>query len=79
MIFDADGFHNSDFSEFFGESEGDCKLQNNKSYKNKTNTYDKKNTILSEGRPAKQIGVVLDGSAQIQRVDYYGNRSILII
>lgn len=43
----------------------------------KIESYDKKNTILSEGRPAKHIGVVLDGSAQIQRVDYYGNRSIV--
>jgi len=40
-------------------------------------TYDKKYTIISEGTPAKYIGVVLSGSAQIIQVDYFGNRSIL--
>lgn len=39
--------------------------------------FDKKYTIIAEGNPAKYIGVVLSGSAQILRVDYYGNRSIL--
>lgn len=43
----------------------------------KIENYDKKNTILSEGKPAKYIGIVLEGAAQIQRVDYYGNRSIV--
>lgn len=40
-------------------------------------TFDKKYTILSEGKPAKFIGIVLSGSAQIVQHDYYGNRSIL--
>ncbi|MBQ8895010.1 MAG: Crp/Fnr family transcriptional regulator [Clostridia bacterium] len=39
--------------------------------------FDKKYTILAEGNPAKYIGIVLSGSAQIHQVDYYGNRSIL--
>lgn len=39
--------------------------------------FDKKYTILAEGTPATWIGIVLSGSAQIIRVDYDGNRSIL--
>lgn len=39
--------------------------------------FDKKYTILAEGYPAKYLGIVLSGSAQIQRVDYFGNRSIV--
>ncbi len=39
--------------------------------------FDKKNTILPEGEPARTIGIVLSGSAQVVQVDYYGNRSIL--
>ncbi|MBQ8275061.1 MAG: Crp/Fnr family transcriptional regulator [Clostridia bacterium] len=39
--------------------------------------FDKKYTILAEGNPAKYIGIVLTGSAQMIRVDYYGNRSLL--
>lgn len=40
-------------------------------------TFDKKYTIFAEGNPAKYIGIVLSGSAQIVQIDYYGNRSIL--
>ena len=40
-------------------------------------SFDKKYTILAEGNPAKYIGVVLSGSVQMIRVDWYGNRSIL--
>lgn len=37
-----------------------------------------KNTaILSEGEPATRMGILLSGSAQIIREDYYGNRSIV--
>ena len=43
----------------------------------RVNTFDKNYTILSEGSPAKYIGIVLTGSVQIARTDYYGNRSIL--
>ena len=45
----------------------------------KTEFFDKKYTIISEGNPAKYIGIVLSGSAQIVQVDYYGNRSILSV
>ena len=39
--------------------------------------FDKKYTVIAEGGAAKYIGVVLTGSVQVVRVDYYGNRSIL--
>lgn len=39
--------------------------------------FDKKQTILPEGGPAREIGVVLSGEVQVVQVDYYGNRSIL--
>ena len=39
--------------------------------------FDKKYTIFAEGAPARHIGVLLSGSAQILQIDYYGNRSIL--
>lgn len=40
-------------------------------------SFDKKYTVFAEGSPAKYIGIVLSGSVQITRVDYFGNRSIL--
>lgn len=40
-------------------------------------SFDKKHTVMAEGNAAKYIGIVLSGSAQIVRTDYYGNRSIL--
>ncbi|MBE6789471.1 MAG: Crp/Fnr family transcriptional regulator [Ruminococcaceae bacterium] len=40
-------------------------------------SFDKKYTIFTEGTPARYIGIMLSGSAQIIRIDYYGNRSIL--
>lgn len=43
----------------------------------KVETFEKKYTIIAEGNPAKHIGIVLSGSAQIVRNDYYGNRSII--
>lgn len=43
----------------------------------KVETFDKKYTIVAEGNPAKYIGIVLSGSAQIVRIDYFGNRSIV--
>lgn len=45
--------------------------------KAKTNIFDKNYSIISEGVPAKYIGIVLSGSVQISRTDFYGNRSIL--
>lgn len=43
----------------------------------KITSYHKNETIFSEGEPAKYIGILLAGKAQIVRVDYYGNRSIV--
>ncbi|MBQ9131539.1 MAG: Crp/Fnr family transcriptional regulator [Clostridia bacterium] len=40
-------------------------------------SFDKKYTIFAEGSPARYIGILLSGSAQVVQVDYYGNRSIL--
>ena len=40
-------------------------------------SFDKKYTIFAEGNPSRYIGILLSGSAQITRVDYYGNRSII--
>ena len=39
--------------------------------------FDKKSTILAEGDPAREIGILLSGSAQLLQLDYYGNRSII--
>ncbi len=39
--------------------------------------FDKKYTVISEGSPAKYIGIVLSGTAQIIKIDYFGNRSII--
>ncbi len=39
--------------------------------------FEKKYTILAEGTPARHIGILLSGSAQIEQMDYYGNRSIV--
>ena len=43
----------------------------------RVDSYDKKYTVFREGDPAKLIGIMLSGSAQISRTDYFGNRSIL--
>ena len=43
----------------------------------KRGSFDKKYTIFAEGNPAKYIGILLSGSAQIVRHDYDGNRSIV--
>lgn len=43
----------------------------------KENKYEKGDAILSEGDSAGYLGIVLEGAAQIERVDYFGNRSIL--
>lgn len=39
--------------------------------------YGRGDTILAEGDPAQMLGIVLLGSVQIVRVDYYGSRSIV--
>lgn len=43
----------------------------------KTEIFDKKYTIFAEGAPARHLGILLSGKAQIVQTDYYGNRSIL--
>ena len=43
----------------------------------RVDSYDKKYTIFREGDPARLIGIMLSGSAQISRTDYFGNRSII--
>ena len=40
-------------------------------------TFEKKQTIFSEGTHAGNVGIVLSGSAQMIQNDYYGNRSII--
>lgn len=40
-------------------------------------SFDKKYTILAEGYPAKYLGILLSGGAQIQRMEYSGDRTIL--
>lgn len=39
--------------------------------------YEKKDTIVSEGAPAKNIGIIISGVAQTERLDYFGNRTIV--
>ena len=39
--------------------------------------FEKGETVLAEGSPARYLGVVLSGAVQVTRVDFYGNRSIL--
>lgn len=43
----------------------------------RTRCFNKGEVILSEGDPARSLGIVLRGSAQVVREDYYGNRSIM--
>ena len=43
----------------------------------KVERFDKKYTIMGERNPAKYIGILLSGSAQIIQYDFYGNKSIL--
>ena len=43
----------------------------------KVEKFDKKYTVMAEGNPARYIGVVLSGTVQIIRSDYYGNRSLI--
>lgn len=40
-------------------------------------TFKKHAPVFSEGDPARYVGIVLSGSVQIVRDDYYGNRTIL--
>ena len=40
-------------------------------------SFSKNQSIISEGEKADRIGLLLSGTAQIVRVDFYGNRSIV--
>lgn len=40
-------------------------------------SYSGRQTVLAEGDPAKDIGIVLNGKVQIVQLDYYGNRNIV--
>lgn len=40
-------------------------------------SYSRNGSIFTEGEPVGKLGIVLDGTVQIVRNDYYGNRSIL--
>jgi len=40
-------------------------------------SFAKNEIIMREGEPARDVGIMLEGSAQIVRMDYYGNRSIV--
>ena len=40
-------------------------------------SFDRKYTIIAEGSTPRHIGILLSGSAQMARMDYYGNRSIV--
>ena len=39
--------------------------------------YGKGEAILEEGMPVSRFGILLDGTAQVVRIDYFGNRSVL--
>ena len=43
----------------------------------RVHTFAKNETVLAEGERAKYVCVLISGAAQIERVDYYGNKSIL--
>ena len=44
----------------------------------KIRKYRKSQAILTEGSSAKYLGILLSGKAQIIRIDYKGNRSIIM-
>ena len=41
--------------------------------------WGKGQAVLAEGDPADRFGIVLEGSLQVVREDYYGNRSLLTV
>ena len=45
----------------------------------KTKTVPKGSPVFLEGEPARFVGVVLFGTVQVVREDYYGNRSVMTI
>ena len=43
----------------------------------KVEHFDKKQSVITEGEPATNIGIVISGAVQVEQIDYYGNRNIL--
>lgn len=43
----------------------------------RTQTVQKAAALFSEGDPANSVGMVLEGGIQIERSDFYGNRSVI--
>lgn len=42
-------------------------------------SFTKGEIVLAEGTPAQELGIVLSGEVQIERIDFYGNRSIMTV
>lgn len=40
-------------------------------------TFDKNEFVMSEGEPARYVGILLTGNLQIESTDYFGNRSVV--
>lgn len=43
----------------------------------KARQYQRNETIFSEGEPATHLGILCSGTAQVERIDYKGNRTIV--
>ena len=43
----------------------------------RTARYERHRAVMTEGEAAREVGILLSGEAQIERVDYFGNRSIM--
>lgn len=43
----------------------------------KLKTFEKGQVIIEEGSAAENFGIVLEGAVQIEKVDFYGNRTIV--
>lgn len=39
--------------------------------------FDREETVLAAGSPVRRMGIVLAGCVQVERMDFYGNRSIM--
>lgn len=50
-----------------------------KSSHTKIQDFSKNQTVISEGGSADAVGIILSGSVQIVRNDYFGNRSIIAL
>ena len=43
----------------------------------RVSSFEKGEAVMNEGEPAKYVGIVLTGSFQIVRTDFFGNRSMI--